>query len=381
MHSGDSLLLAGASVRAAAFAAFRAGLQPWCIDHFADADLHMRCPSAALPAEQYPVGFSEALAAGPPGPWMYTGALENRPALVAKISRQRPLWGNEAAVLERVRSPLAVAEVLAARVLPCPLVASRPTSQRRWLRKPLAGAGGRGIRFATLSDQGLAEPTRWYFQEFIEGEACAAVYLGDGRQAQFLGLTRQLVGKDWLHAGPFGYCGSVGPLVVEHSTAEKLAMLGTALVEGFCLRGLFGVDCIFQDGVPFPVEVNPRYTASMELWDFILGMPLLAQHRCVFEGDAPAPPVSRLSSCKVFGKAVLFARQAFTFPEHGPWTASLQAAADIWALPEFADIPRAGTRIEVGSPVLTIFAQADSMKTCLEALQQIAADLEGSLNC
>jgi predicted ATP-grasp superfamily ATP-dependent carboligase len=381
MHSGASLLLAGASVRAAAFASLRAGLQPWCVDLFADADLQLRCPCLALSAHQYPEGLSDALAAGPAGPWMYTGALENRPALVAKISCHRPLWGNEAAVLERVRSPLAVAEVLAARVLPCPLVAPRPTSQRRWLRKALAGAGGRGIRFATLSDQGLAKPTRWYFQEFIEGEACAAVYLGDGRQAQFLGLTRQLVGKDWLHAGPFGYCGSVGPLVVEHPTAEKLAMLGTALVEGFCLRGLFGVDCILQDGVPFPVEVNPRYTASMELWDFILGMPLLAQHRCVFEGDAPAPPISRPSTHKVCGKAILFAHQSLTFPEHGPWSASLQAAADVWSLPAFADIPRAGSRIEAGSPVLTIFAQADSMKACLEPLQQIAADLDGSLNC
>src|SRR5262245_37770646 len=99
----DRLLLFGASVRAAAFSALRAGLRPWCVDLFADADLSAICPCQALPPAEYPRGFLRACADGPPGPWMYTGGLENRPALVDALARLRPLWGNAGRVLRRAR--------------------------------------------------------------------------------------------------------------------------------------------------------------------------------------------------------------------------------------------------------------------------------------
>src|SRR5438094_10464728 len=101
MPSSQPIVIFGASVRAAAFSALRAGLQPWCADLFADADLQARCPATRL-AGAYPEGF-EALAAGDwPGPWLYTGGLENHPALVQRLAQRRPLWGNDETVLARV---------------------------------------------------------------------------------------------------------------------------------------------------------------------------------------------------------------------------------------------------------------------------------------
>ncbi len=87
------LILFGASVRAAAFSAIRAGLRPWCCDLFADADLQNVCPARALPPADYPEGFVEVCARAPAGPWMYTGALENYPALIERMSKLRTLWG------------------------------------------------------------------------------------------------------------------------------------------------------------------------------------------------------------------------------------------------------------------------------------------------
>src|SRR6266436_2623844 len=98
-----ALLIVGASARAAAFSALRAGLRPWCADLFADVDLRARCPAQQLSPEQYPHGFLEMVRQAPPGPWIYTGGLENRRALVRHICRLRPLWGNDAGVLRRVR--------------------------------------------------------------------------------------------------------------------------------------------------------------------------------------------------------------------------------------------------------------------------------------
>ena len=54
----DNLLIFGASTRAAAFSALRAGLRPWCADLFGDADLVSRCPTIRMPAGDYPHGIA-----------------------------------------------------------------------------------------------------------------------------------------------------------------------------------------------------------------------------------------------------------------------------------------------------------------------------------
>src|SRR5207249_9264748 len=95
------------------------------------------------------------------------------------------------------------------------------------------------------------------------------VYVGAERHgnpfAAFLEVTRQLVGEPWLHAAPFHYCGSIGPLPLSESLWRKFWRIGTVLAKAFRLRGLFGVDCVLRDGIPWPVEVNPRYPASVEV--------------------------------------------------------------------------------------------------------------------
>jgi predicted ATP-grasp superfamily ATP-dependent carboligase len=378
MRPDDYLLLAGASVRAAAFSALRAGLRPWCVDLFADADLQGRCPAVALPTGRYPQGFVEAFAGAPAGPWLYTGGLENRPELVRQLSRCRPLWGNGAAVLRKVRSPWRLAALLKASGVPHPAVcryATQVPPHGPWLVKRRDGAGGRGIRFYTAG-QSYRGPI--YFQEYMAGVPCAALYVSDGSRARLLGMTRQLVGEPWLNAAPFQYCGSVGPLAPAPAVLRALLLLGNSLVAGFGLRGLFGVDCVLRAGIPHPVEVNPRYTASVEVLEHGTGAALLALHRRVFDAAAPAPAAGR-PTAGITGKAVLFARRPLDFPAEGPWTATLRRPAAPWDVPAFADIPHAGTRIAAGRPVLSFFARAGSVAACMDELQRIAADLDRHL--
>jgi hypothetical protein len=85
MQPGQQLLIFGASVRAAAFSALRAGLVPWCVDLFADADLRGRCPAMRLPGK-YPDSFLDFAGGLIAGPWMYSGGLENHPLLVHQMS-------------------------------------------------------------------------------------------------------------------------------------------------------------------------------------------------------------------------------------------------------------------------------------------------------
>jgi predicted ATP-grasp superfamily ATP-dependent carboligase len=412
MVKSESLLIVGASARAAAFSALRAGLRPWCVDLFADADLHARCPVQAIAAKDYPRGLNRYFRDAPPGPWIYTGALENHPKLIEQFSRERLLWGNSAEVLQRVRSPIEVARVLKAAGLESPEVrmqAEELTANKRWLFKPLAGAGGAGIELWRSKEKG--NRGRVYYQEFIEGTPISAVFRvfspsppasggegwGEGSGGrpiaspspphshplsleggergasgvQLLGVTEQLIGESWLNARPFHWCGNIGPIPICAFLQERLQALGEALVREFGLQGLFGVDFILRDDQPWPVEINPRYTGAVEVLEYASGQ--------AFLGEPSALRGRRIRSPMV-GKAILFAERDFRFPDDGPWMEVLRAPQPIEQLPAFADIPAAGSWIEDGQPVLTMFTQANTVEQCREQLRMIAQDLQKRLN-
>src|SRR5947208_429305 len=141
--NGQPLIIVGASARAAAFSALRAGFSPYAIDLFADSDLAAVCPAVKI--NRYPADFAAALAAAPLAPWMYVGGLENHPRLVDRLAKLRPLWGNRSEVLRLVRNPLRLAEGLAADGINCPAVRlspPEPSTAVRWLRKPVRSGAG-----------------------------------------------------------------------------------------------------------------------------------------------------------------------------------------------------------------------------------------------
>lgn len=365
------VLIVGASVRAAAFSTIRAGLEPRCIDLFADADLTSVCEYRRV------ASFDEVPAAAAqfgPGPWMYTGAIENRPWLIAQLARERPLWGNDAAVVERVRSPKLVAEVLGAAGIPFPetrLTADRMPTNGDWLVKPVASAGGRGIEW--WRGQPLRSGRQIVFQRYIEGPSYSACYVAADGNAVLLGVTKQLVGETWLHAAPFHYCGSIGPQVLDHRHEEAFTRIGIVLAQACGLRGLFGVDCVMHDGVPWPIEVNPRYTASLEVIELATGLKALEWHERVFEDRAlTAFPMNGIRD--FIGKVVFFASRVMAFPAGGPWEES--AAHGPTLLRRYADIPKAEEILPAGAPVITVFAKGSSPQRCFNELKDLAADLD-----
>jgi predicted ATP-grasp superfamily ATP-dependent carboligase len=374
------LIVIGASARAAAFSALRAGMQPWCIDLFADADLRAVCEVTRIDLRSYPNGFRKILRRAPPGPWIYTGGLENYPRLVDRIAAERPLWGNRAEVLRAVRDPIRMMHTLRAAGLTCPesrLAPPEPGWVGNWLEKPLAGAGGAGLRQWRRGDR----PTRdkVTYQQYVVGTSVAATYAAIRGKSALLGVFRQLVGEPWLNAGRFNYCGSVGPCPpMSDDLWRQLQQIGEALVREFGLCGLFGVDIVLAQGeVAWPVEVNPRYTASMELLEHASDMRVLEFHRRAFEQSR-----SRSESHArpgVVGKAILFAKESFTFPPDGTWAESLRNRAQVHGLSAFADIPEAGTRIEAGWPVLTFFARGGTEADVIEQLRRTAAEVEKAL--
>jgi predicted ATP-grasp superfamily ATP-dependent carboligase len=360
----EQVLIVGASTRAAAFSALRAGLSPWCLDLFADVDLQARCPVQRIEG-RYPDSLPNLLATAPEAPWLYAGGLENHPALVDRLATLRPLWGNPGAVLRRVRDPGWLAGLWAALGVSC------SADQTAFLAKPLAGAGGHGIRFHRPGD--LFDPRREYLQPFLPGQSASALYAVWPTGYRLLGATWQLIGLDWLHAGPFRYCGNIGPV----SALPGLDTLGEHLVTAG-LRGLVGVDGILHRERFCPVEINPRYTAALEVLEYATGLRSLQWHRQACLGQCPDETIATGLQHDVVGKAILYAAVELTFPDSGPWLGTEQRPIE--ELPDFADLPRSGEVIPAGRPILTLLQRACTVEQCVEQLQQRARELTRWLN-
>lgn len=363
--SETDIIILGASARAAATSARRAGWTPWCADLFADTDLQRMATVRQVAETNYPRGLLDALADTPQVPVLYTGGLENHPGLIAKTNR--PLWGNSPEVLRAIRDPRKWTQCLREQGLPCPRVAFATPTDGSWLLKPRKSAGGIGIR--AYAGQSFNRRTH-FLQQHIAGDPCSAVFVG----ATLVGVCRQLIGVPWLNASGYQYCGNIGPVPLDDATPWK--RLGEVLAQSFGLCGLIGIDAITKDGILYPVEINPRYTASVELFERSHRSALLPLHQASCAGSSM--PKSIWPAGAIWGKAILYARQTFAFPDEGPWLASLENGIDLDHA-EYADIPHVGAIIERGRPVLTLFASAATVSECETILQEKAQALDRRL--
>jgi predicted ATP-grasp superfamily ATP-dependent carboligase len=334
MKRPNPLLIVGASGRAAAASMRRKGYDPFVIDLFSDSDTRRLAPCLRCPFERYPDGFIELARQAPEGPWMYTGALENYPDVIEEISVHRPLIGNGLAVIAEVRDPWRLAQHLPEHVPAC---SETVPAHGSWILKPKAGAAGIGIRRANPGD---TMPPGCFAQEYLEGPSYSALFFDE----KLLGVTQQLIGTRWLNAPEFRYAGNVGPL--PGHPLDLLQAMGRNLVHRTGLRADWGFDfMISATGKPLVIEVNPRYTAARELFDYAA----IRRHHAVF------------------AKGIFYAPRRFTLPADGPW--SLPHGDDLVTHPDWADIPDSLTVHEQGQPVITMLVEGANAEDCLEQLR------------
>ncbi|MGC4001680.1 MAG: ATP-grasp domain-containing protein [Pirellulales bacterium] len=384
-----NLIIVGARRRAAAMSAVEAGFEPWCVDLFADTDLQAIAPAEACAS--YPDGLPEALENVPSGHWIYTGALENRPDVLARMMTKRHrLLGNAPDIVRAVRDPAAWGPILATGGCDVPRFASNAVdvpTDGSWLRKPLASGNGTGVR--AWHGEVEADSENAYFQERISGVPYGAVFVAAERNVVFLGASRQLIAVPWCLGDDrpereFAYCGSIGPTHFDDPVIERWQAIGSVLAREFGLVGLFGVDAILTpDRRLFVLEINPRYTASIEVLEraSLRGtsgnrgkrlLAIAAHVNACREGKLPdrVLPVPGATA----GKAILYAAPGgmTRFPvAAAQWAAVMNLSS---RKPAVADIPVVDTTHSPGRPILTVLAEGADEDDVREKLIDLAAE-------
>jgi predicted ATP-grasp superfamily ATP-dependent carboligase len=294
----------------------------------------------------------------------YLSPFENHPSAVRQLAGLAPLWGNTPVVLRRARNPKALVDLLGL----------SDGGASRWLLKPRASGGGRNIRWWK---PGEPVPRGWHVQPFIDGTPGSIVFAACGGQCTPLGLTRQLIGGNEFGATEFRYCGSVLAPAADSQFCDDAALLESAMrlaeiaSDKLGLVGVNGIDFVARDGVAHPIEINPRYSASMELVERAFDLVVFAVH-----ADAcarAALPTFDLRSARrqtrAIGKAILFARRDIVCGDTRPWLDD----------PAVRDVPHPGERIAAGRAVCTVFADADDSANCHTALVRRAESIYETL--
>lgn len=356
------VVIVGASARAAADSATRAGFDPFSIDLFNDRDL--RVPALLCPLREYPHAIPCLLDAGPHewknAPVILTGAMENHLETVRSIAAKRPLMFAGANAIAASRDPLLWrrlrgmihAMVCETRVPGEDLTAV--TAGGTWLLKPLYSSAGHGIR--PMESLPTKLPTTHYAQEFIEGTPVSAVYHATHDTSALLGVTQQIIGDPRFGARAFQYVGNFGP-VHDRMLSMAFAELGGEVVRNTSLTGVFGIDAIVDSqGRVRPLEINPRFPASAEVLELAgrssVLLPESATHEAIHSGV-------------VAGKAIAYARAASTMPD----------LFELFDRDDIADVPAIGETIPQGRPICTLRAKVSNTNACIERLHTLADEL------
>lgn len=350
------LLIVGQSGRALAAAAAPCWT-PWVIDLFGDTDTRAYAArwaplAQSLEAPLEPAVLEAALdqclaASDTRPPILLCSGFENAPALLDRLAMRGELLGADATQWRRLGDLPAVLNGLAAAgVRVPPTQRMRPDDATAWLCKRSGECGGFHVRAATAPGSLSA---RDYYQARVSGASVSALFLAGATQCRLLGYTRHL---RQANAGlpPYVYQGAVLQARIPHGLATTLQQVGTTVATTLDLRGAFGLDFVLDAmGVPLLVDINPRFTATIELYPERTA--LVAAHvracRTGLVDDVP-PPVHPWR-----GHAVLYAPCALHIPHTPRWPQGS------------GDLPQPGSTIAAGRPLLTVVAGgADGADVC-----------------
>ena len=365
------VLIVGVSTRAIAESALQGGHEVVTLDYFGDRDQRELVENYSL-LRDFKRAFSvraliEASRYLKFDSVAYIANLENYPETIQRLTRRGYLLGNSPDILHQVRDWRKLRQICREERIPCAITLltgerNKAAPDFRWLLKPVRSGGGHGIHFWS----GELLDGAHVLQRYIAGRSASVAFAADGKNSVVMGLSEQLIGLAELGVREFVWCGNLLPLRLgptnRSAFLEIVKAMAARLTRRFGLRGVNGFDLVVADDAdgcprPFLVEVNPRYTASMELVERAYGLNVFSVHLEALAGTLPDFSLAQHTAGPYLGKGIVFARQALTVPET---MGGVECGR--------RDIPFPGDRIKAGHPVCTVFAEGDGRNSCLNKL-------------
>ncbi|WP_404356293.1 ATP-grasp domain-containing protein [Methylotuvimicrobium sp. KM1] len=350
------------SGRMLAEAASRSGFRPWVIDLFADQDT-LSFSERVFRIEALDEPFLKEIIADfrslhPKSPVVYGSGLEHYPKALELITRECELVGNDIKSVRQLQQKKSFFELLDHLEIDYPRVAfTKPMEAEQWLIKPETGEGGLGIR---LFRNGMPTQGNMYWQKYIEGTAGSALFLADGRNIRIIGFHTQWCENQYADQ-PFLFAGVINRCPLSAEQADIIHSWIAAIVRAIPLKGLNTLDFIIQGERIYVLEVNPRPSASMQLYD----ADLFGAHLNACRGILDNTNFTRHQVCAY---RIVYADRDITIPDAFSWPKACR------------DLPIAGSIIRKGQPICSIIARDINVRSVHRQLNKIRQIIIQSFN-
>ena len=346
----SALLIVSNSGRAMAESAARGGYVVTVLDAFCDADT--RSVARCVPVPMGDRGLDAQRVRGEAGRlaaidgslgFVYGAGLEHAPSTLSWMAERFRLLGNAPEVLELLRDPRRFFALLDELEILYPQTIFEPPSPAagaHWLVKEAGTSGGMGVRRWRDGD---ARPAAEHcFQRFLEGPVMSVLFIADGADCSIIGVNR-LRTATMGGASSFHYGGALNRVTLSTPQRAQLGHHCAALVKALRLRGINNLDFVLDAGRVRLLELNPRPSATLGLYDEGCPGGWIRRHVRACLGDLPgeAPPEAGVT---VSGHRIIYAPHALGIPPGIRW-------------PHWChDRPAEGTRVAPGAPLCTVSA-------------------------
>ena len=286
---------------------------------------------------------------------------EDKPEILRELSQGRTFYGNSAEIVMLMKQPKRFFALLDSLGIPHPDVSLVPPEQTTgWLVKRIGASGGAHIQW--VSDRVNSDENS-YFQRYVRGRNMSILFAADGKQARILGVNEQ-----WTVAvngePSFCYGGAISHVTLTPDIYRPIEEQLHRLVAASGLIGLNGMDFVVtQDGY-FVLEINPRPTATVDLYDSDWPQGLLAVHVRACCGELPQFLPEKQG---VRAHAIVYARR--------PISVSQECRFPEWC----SDIPEAGASISLHAPICTVHVSGNSAEEVKQKLKERQAVINHAL--
>jgi predicted ATP-grasp superfamily ATP-dependent carboligase len=360
--SATSLLVLANSGRAIAESAHRGGYQVTVLDQFSDQDTQ-------AVADCWPVTqgfanldvdiFAEEIAALVPNfpcGLVYGAGLEESISLLKRLSSCCHLLGNDPSILEMLRRPRRFFSLLDQLDIPHPEVSfSAPYSAkgRSWLLKRAASCGGQGVAY--FSPQYAAADSTCYYQRHIPGQVMSVLFIADGERYRTIGYN-MLGASGSSTPAPFLYSGAIAQVSLHDVMRMQIEQVVDKLISKLGLRGINSIDFIHNDAGNFVIDLNPRPSATLELYEHLMPEGWIKHHIEACHGELPVMPI--VGSAEMHGHLIVYAPRNIEIPIQMTWPQWIK------------DRPVSGARVLQGEPLCSLYAKGATVAEVEAALRQ-----------
>jgi predicted ATP-grasp superfamily ATP-dependent carboligase len=360
-----AILIIALSARPFVAAAVQAGFKVSAIDGFADSQTQAMANMISVAPFDNDGFQAEALLAiidtldtnryiG----FIYGSGFEAQPTLLAEIAKRMPLLGNLPATLASVKSPRIFFSACARLGVAHPQTwtqanASLPLDG---LVKAVGASGGGHVQ--PYSNAKVSLDKQCYAQQKLHGLPVSVLFLAHAQQAALVGFNELMLAP--TEALPYRYGGAVSQIDLPASVQDQLLKAAQQLTAEFSLLGLNSLDAVLQDGVAYVLEINPRLSASVGLYETVDGeMSLLAMHvaACKQAKTYTLPSSVAVKSGSV-AQAVIYSELPLSIPANFIWPDWVQDCPS----------PQSSIQMHAGEPICTVLASADKADAAKQLL-------------